>query len=285
MQPKVELNKIRRGGEILDDSILFIKQNWKPLLKAYFTICGLFWISGLIVSTFNQVRTFDLLQQGESQFSWLYFVTLFIEMISHTLILITTLSFVVLYKEKGNQPPAVDEVWAYVKYYFIRVFFSNLLLVLIMLVGFLFCFVPGIYFIPITSLVLAIMIMENAPFGESFSRAFVLIKDKWWHVFGVLILSVILIAVAMLLVMIPAAIVAYIINFLIGAFGRESYLIAIGVASHLSQVLYLLPYVAMGLVYYSLIEQKEDHNLLHRIEMLGKTDEVTPDEPQHEEEY
>lgn len=285
MQPKVELNKIRSGGEILDDSILFIKQNWRPLVKSYFTICGLFWITGLIVSTFNQIHSIDLLEQGESQFGWLYFTALFIEMINHTLILILTLSFIVLYKEKGNEPPTVEEVWVYVKYHFIRIFSTNLLLVIMTLIGLAFCFVPGIYFAPISSLTLTIMIIENAPLGYSFNRAFRLIKTKWWHVFGVLTLSLILIIVTMLLVFIPAAIIAFIVNFLIGIYGRQSYLVAVNIAAHLAQVLYLLPYVAIGLIYYSLVEQKEDTNLLHRIEMLGKADDITPDEPLHEEEY
>ena len=46
MQMKVELSQIRTLGEIIDDSILFFKQNYKALLKSYFVICGFFWVAG-----------------------------------------------------------------------------------------------------------------------------------------------------------------------------------------------------------------------------------------------
>jgi hypothetical protein len=48
------------------------------------------------------------------------------------------------------------------------------------------------------------------------------------------------------------------------------YTIAVDVAAHLMQFLYLLPVIATALVYFSLTEQKDDVSLLQRIEMLGQ---------------
>jgi hypothetical protein len=137
---------------------------------------------------------------------------------------------------------------------------------------------------PVMSLILAVMIIENGTLRYSFNRSFRLIQDKWWHTFGAFVLSLLLIAVAILLIIIPAMLIATAIVFVTGKYGSNVYLVAFNIAIHLGQFLYLLPYITIALVYFSLTEQKEDHTLLERIEMLGKN-EPEPNQPTAEEEY
>jgi hypothetical protein len=288
MPQKVILNMIRSMGEVIDASIQFFKQNWKPLLKAYFTICGLFWLSGLAVSTINQINTFRLLADGESKlaatYTGTYFASILIDILSQTLIMLTCLSFMALYRDKGNVAPGVDEVWSYVKFYFFRFFGSYILLLLLICIGFVLCFVPGIYLSVVVSLILTIMVIENGGLSYSYNRAFKLVKDKWWHTFGVIFLTFLLVGIASLLIVIPTEIIAAFIIFITGAHGYSIYMIAYNIAAHLAQFLYLLPGIAITLAYFSLAEQKEDITLLERIEMLGKN-EPEPDQPAAEEEY
>ena len=128
MPAKVELVQIRRFGEIVDDSILFVKQNWKPLLRSYFSICGFFWVAGLILSVFNQTQIFALQENGESIYSVTYISTAVLNFLNIIFVILTGLCFVTLYKEKENQAPSVEEVWTYVKYYFFRVVGSSIAL-------------------------------------------------------------------------------------------------------------------------------------------------------------
>ena len=284
MQPKVELNKVRSFSEIIDDSILFFKQNWKPLLRAYFAICGFFWVAGLITSTFNQFHTFQLKAQGESPFGITYFISILFAMFSYISISLTTLSYISLYHQKDKEAPTVEEVWGYVKFYFLRVTGTFFLLTLLLVLGFVFCFFPGIYLWPVFSLILTIMILENASLNYAFNRAFRLISDNWWHTFGVLLLISLLIGVTMILVLIPAAVIATLIVFVTGTHGREVYEVALNIAVNLVQFLHILVLIAGALVYYSLTEQKEDVSLMERIKQFG-THTPPTQQPGTDEEY
>lgn len=284
MPEKVLLSKIRTTGQAVDDSILLIKQNWKPLLKSYFTICGLFWLAGLAVSTINQIHMVAVKESGESIFTAAYFLTIAVEFVNFTLLIITGLSFMAIYREKEHEAPTVIEVWGYVKFYFFRIFGSVLLLTIMVAVAFVCCIFPGFYFGPIFTMVITIMILENTSFGYAFNRSFRLISNKWGYIFGIIMYSALTIFIASLLVTIPAAIIASIFVFAIGTKAYSTYMIAVTVSSHLTQFLYLLPIIAVGLGYFNLVEQKEDHTLLERINMLGK-DEPQTDQPSIEEEY
>jgi hypothetical protein len=56
MQPKIELAKTRDFGEIINDTFLFMRQNFKPLLKYFFTFCGIFLAAGTVCSTLYQLK-------------------------------------------------------------------------------------------------------------------------------------------------------------------------------------------------------------------------------------
>ena len=284
MQPKVELNKIRSFSETIDDSILFFKQNWKPLLKAYFTICGFFWVTSLLLGTFNQFNSFKLQDQGESIFGLTYFLSAVFELVNYAMVFLTTLSYITIYQQKEKEAPTVEEVWGYVKFYFFRVTGSFILVSLLVAVGLVMCFIPGIYLGPIMALVLTIMIVENTSLRYAFSRSFRLISDSWWYTFGVIFMMSLIIAISMLLFVIPAAAIASVIVFITGTHAREIYMTAMTITLHLVQFLHIMVLIAIALVYYNLTEQKEDLTLLQRIQMFGQHTPQTQ-QPPAEEEY
>lgn len=276
MQEKIELNKVRGFGEIIEDSIQFFKQNWKPLLRAYFYICGFFWVASLLVSLFNEIRTIQLVAVGGSVFTFTYFLAIMFELLSFLVITLTVLSFMALYKEKGNEAPAVDEVWSYVKYFFFRVFGSYIALGALIAAGTLCCIIPGIYFMVVLSLTVPVMVMENATLGYAFSRSFLLIKTRWWQTLGVIIVTEIIIVAAMFAIVIPVGLIVWGSTFLTNAAGTHIYLYSTIVVSHVLQFLYLLPIIAIALTYFSFTEQNDYGTLLQRIMMLGKAPADNP---------
>jgi len=282
MTPKIELKQIRDLGQIIDDSIAFFKQNFKQLLRTYFTICGVFLIAGAIVSVFTSIQNIQHARLEESIFTWTYFLGIALDLLNFFILTITGLSFITIYHEKGKVAPSVDEVWAYFKFYFFRVAGSGFLLALGLGVSFLFCILPCIYFYPIFMLFFPIMIIENASLGYSFSRTFQLIKNNWWHTLGTLFVMGLVVAAVMLLCMIPIlAIVAVVCYFVLVDFSQV-YTVVFAVSIHLLQFLYLLPIISIALVYFSLNELKDDQNILERINMIGiahtHTDELPSEE-------
>ena len=269
MLPKVELNQIRDLGQVVDDSILFLKQNFKPLLKSYFTICGVLWLAEAVIGVVNQIQTIQRIQDGDSVFSLAFFIVMFLGFLNYTLLILTILSYITLYRDKDKETPTVEEVWTYVKYYFFRMFGGSLVLLMALAAGTVCCFFPGIYLYPILILVPAIMVIENTSFRYAFNRSFQIIKKRWGQVFGVTLVIGVIIISTMPLVDIPTAIIAVGVKFVALVNANTVFSVALSIGLHLVQVLFILPVIASAMLYFSLTEQKDDANLLSRIEMLG----------------
>jgi len=271
MQEKIELNRIREFGEIIDDSLQFFKQNWKPLLRSYFIICGFFWLASLLLSFFNEINTLHRIHDGQSPFTTTYFLAVVFEYINFIVITLTVLSFISLYKEKGNEAPSVEEVWSFVKYYFFRAFGSYLVLSVCIVIGAVFCILPGIYLAIAFSLVLPVIIIENSTLSYAFNRCFQLIKNNWWFMLGAVLVSEIILVVAMLAIIIPVMIVAFGATFLTNVSMLTMYSYATIIVTHVLQFAYMFPIIVVTMVYFSLVEQKDDGNLLQRINNIGVT--------------
>jgi len=272
MQPKVELNKVRDVDEIISDSFLFFKQNWKPLIRSYFAICGLFLVAGLASSLLNQIIPDPDTDLTGGVFTRYYLLGAIFSFIGQVLIQILTLSYIVIYKEKGNQPAELNEVWGYVKFYFFKIFSSSVLCAIMVGIGFVLCIIPGIYLFPICSFMIAIMVLENTTFGYAFDRAFVLIRNNWWRVFGSLLLLAIVISIISMAVVIPALAIAGLYSMISSVNFLTIYKIPLTIATHLIQVVYVIPAIGLALCYYSTNEQKEGTSLLARIEAFGNRD-------------
>jgi len=270
MQEKIELTKARVFGELIEDSIQFFKQNWKPLLRSYIIICGFFWVASLAISLFDVNQTAQRVALGESRFGYTYFLSMSFSLVSHIIIILTVTCYIAVYKDKGNEPGGVDEVWSYVKYYFFRVAGSYLALLVLICASALLFLLPGIYFAIVFSIIIPIMVIENSTFGYAFSRSFVLMKDRWWQTFGIIIVSELIITAAMFSVGIPVGLIVWGSTFLTNVKGYDIYVYATVIVSHLLQFLYILPLIVVTLTYFSYNEEKDQGALFERIEMIGK---------------
>lgn len=265
MKENIELSRYREFGDIISDTFVVIKQNLKPLFKAYFAFCGLFLLADILISIL--VNT----QKGDSAtFSSMWFLKLLFDFINYILLLLTTLSYLTLYKEKENQPPAVVEVWGYFKYYFFRVFFTQLLLTITGTIGLFLCFVPGIYLFIVFALVTPVMVIENGSLEYSIRKAFKLISGNWWFAFGVLLLITIIILMVMLVLMVPTMIIYGSGQWLTGKNLDGTAGVLQSIIVNFCHLLWLLPITSATLIYFSIIEEKQGNSLINRIKNFGK---------------
>ena len=281
MQPKVELKQIRDLGQVVDDSILFFKQNFKPLLKAYFTICGAVWLAETVIGIINQIQTTQRLQSGESFFSVIYFITVFFSFLNSTLLVLTTLSYIAIYRDKGKETPLVSEVWDGVKHNFMRMLGSTLAIAVVLAAGLLCCVVPGLYMLPALTLVPAIMVLEDYRFQYAFNRSFQLVKGKWGMAVGVWAVMYVIMMAAFFAASVPASVITICIKFIVDIDYNSIVGLVMIVATHLMEFFLILPVIATAILHFSLTELKDDVNLLKRINMLGQH---IPDTDQHETE-
>jgi hypothetical protein len=298
MIPNIELAKPRDFGEVINDTFTFIRQNFKPLLKYFFIFCGFFILatSALMVllqmkalSFANNVNPNSFDDQGyfSRVFSLIsgYLILIIFMVLEYIAVNVTILCFMVLYKQKQNTIPTVEEMWGYFKFYYLKILGSTILLYILIIIGMFFCLIPGIYLLPIFALVPPIMIFENTSFGYAFNHSFKLIKDNWWVTFGIMVVMYIILYVANLTVSIPAIILGAGSVFLHLRGGGKALSLPIAIFTTAIQaaeyVFHILMVVAVGLCYFSLTENKEGTGMLERIDQFGKANpnaDITPEE-------
>lgn len=280
MPGKIEFKKLREFGEIINDTFAFIRENFKPLIKVFFYLCGFFVLAGIIAAIMQQMtlQTADkspdnpfAISNPAEMFSWYYLLVIVVSVASYTAITVTTLSFIALYIHKGKVAPLPEEVWAYFRYYFFRVFFSSIFVFVFLVFAFLLCILPGIYVFPAMTLFFPVMVLENADFPYTFGRTFQLLKNQWW-VSAATILTIYIIAYAcMMFASVPGTILTLAGTFIPAVKEWSTAMIVIGaVLQHVSYVFMMIPLIGGAFCYFNLVEVQENTGLMERIQQFGE---------------
>jgi hypothetical protein len=291
----IELAKSRDFGEIVNDTFIFIRQNFKPLLRYFFIFCGFFFLAAAVTSVMQQLKITSINNNVDTNsyrqnnpfalFGLSFFLNVFFIWIEYISITTTVLAYIVLYMRKGNAVPERDEMWGYFKFYFLKLLGTSFILGILIMVAAVFCLLPAVYLYPIFALIPPIMVMENASFGYAFNQSFKLIKENWWVTFGTLVVVIIVLYVASLVVIMPAAIlrgVSLFSSFRKGTSVSTTATVITTLLSQVAHVFYILPTVAASLCYFNLNESKEGTGLIERINQFGTN---TPDANTKPEEY
>jgi hypothetical protein len=190
-----------------------------------------------------------------------------------------------IYKQNNNTTPTTEEMWGFVKYYYLKVLGSGIVIGLLVLFASVFCLIPGIYLYPIMALVLPIMVIENTSFGYAFNQSFRLIKDNWWSTFGVLVVIFIVLYVASMILVVPASLLSMgslFFHFTKGDNTSKVIAVIVAVLQSVVYVFQILMTTAACICYFSLTENKEGTGLLERINQFGTGEQQTDT---HQEEY
>jgi len=290
-QTRLEFKKIREFGEVINDTFTFIKQNFKPLLKVYFYLCGFFVLATLITAIMQQIGIQKILKtsgsmQGmeifRSMFSYQYLLVLIFSMANFTAINVSIFSFVALYVEKGNVAPTVEQVWGYFKYYYFRALISSIIISLLLLIGFVFCMIPFFYIFPAMSLFFPVMMIENGSFGYSFGRSFRLLKDQWWITAGTIIIIWVITYATTSFASLPGIILTVVSSLTSKSKEISTVVIIISTTiQYLCQVLLIIPVIGVSLSYFNLAERLDSTGLMSRIDQLGEKQEFQIDKEEY----
>ncbi|MDQ8053100.1 MAG: hypothetical protein REI78_08730 [Pedobacter sp.] len=293
MKEKLELRQIRDFGTVIGDIFVFIRQNIKPLLKSYFSICGIFLLGGLISLVIFKIQAQQI--QGRRVgtgifsnsmsgmlFTWEYLLMILFSILSYVSMYVTVLSFIALYIEKGNVAPNTNEVWSYFRYYFFRVFGSSIGLGLLLVICFAVCLLPGIYVFPAFTLFFPVMMLENGSFSHSFERSFKLLSGEWWVSAATILVIYFIFYVTSMIVQLPTVILEMVSTLSHTESAIKSlYTLFAAIFTCLAQIFVLIPIIGSALIYFNLIERKESIGLLGRINNFGSQGPVHD----HPEEY
>lgn len=289
MTETIEFKKKRDFGQVINDTFTFMRQNLKPLIKIYFTFCGLFVLASMATLLLQQVKTVNVVNAlgsmrnttGTGLYGIEYFLAIAFSFATYASMTVAILSYIAIYVQKGNQTPTSEEVWGFFKYYFFRVFGSSFLLALLLAVGFLFCIIPGFYLFPFIAMMFPIMVIENASLSYSFSRSFSLIKNNFWITFGTLIIIWIIVYACSTLIILPTTLFS-----MLGLFSKQGPKMSLTltmittVLQSLCQVFTIVPIITVSLTYFSLVEEKENTGLMERISNFGNTEKPIDTRPE-----
>ncbi|MEZ4901012.1 MAG: hypothetical protein R2822_04265 [Spirosomataceae bacterium] len=290
MKPPIVLLQERDFGQKINATFDFIVQNFKPLMLAVLYIAGPPALIGGFFMGSYQSGILDIVKQSsETQleglittFTSVGFLALFLGIASLAATL--AVNAYMLEYEDGHRDITPEMVWNRMKDYILKSIGFSIVMFFLVMIGFLFFVIPGMYLAIALSLMYMVMMRENLDLGDTFRRCFYLIKDKWWSTFGLLIVTGIISGIIVYIFQIPTLIVTLSSVLQIGDGMNEIWSTVGGVIATVGSVLVrTLVLVAIAFQYYNLVERREGTGILGAIDNIGKTD--TPRTDLREEEF
>jgi hypothetical protein len=280
VEEKIRFRKVRDFGENFNDTFVFIKQNLKPLLLSFFAICGVFMLGKAIFGGIYESNSFGILDQfrlrasrGETSFSGIftpeYFLYILFSLITYVAMKVVLAAYIKYYVDNDGAKPSIEEVWQIFKKYFFRVLIYSVPVFLLIVVGCIFCVLPGIYLIVVFVPFDIILVMEDCSFSDAFSRSFTLIKENFW-------ISLAIYFIATLIYSFGSGIISVVVGIIVGAatyITTRSIGATAGIVTSFlnlfAGVFYIIFFVSSALQYFNLAEQHDGTGILQQIEALG----------------
>ena len=291
MNQYIQFKKQRELGDILTDTFAFLRTQFKPFMSTYFKIVAPYLVvlliaMGFYLYSFNSILDFNTESSNpifggiSMLISGLVFMAALIMVyaISQSTVLhyiksYTNLQGTIDFEEIKKE--VYNSIWSFIG--------LGIMVVLSIVVGILFCFVPGIYLAVPLSLSFSIMVFMNKGVGESYNYGFTLVKDEWWMTFATLFVVGIIVGITGYAFSLPAVIYQYA---KMGIFSGEMdaismtnsfvdpiYLILNMIGTLAQLLLNIISIVAGALIFFNLNEKKNFTGTFERIQNLGKTTE------------
>ncbi|HBU79335.1 MAG TPA: hypothetical protein DEF18_14645 [Muricauda sp.] len=286
----IEFKKQRELGEILSDSFVFIRNEFKPFLGTILKIVGPYILVMLISMGFYMYTIgdiFNLTAIGNTSISTysplimvLAVVTLLLSSIAaYVLAQGTVLHYIKSYIDNRGTTN-YDEIRSGVYGSFWSLIGLGIIVGLSVFIGAMFCLIPGIYLAVPLSVSFAILVFLKKDTMESYQYSFTLIKENWWITFATLFVIYIIVAIASYAFSLPTIIYSWIkMGVFSGEMDAENFnvfndpiYLLLNILSTLVQFLMNIIFlVATSLIFFNLNEKKNFTGTFERIESLGKS--------------
>ena len=282
----INFKQERDFGDLFNATFSFISQEFKRLGTAILYFVFPFFIVSAIAMTIYSVKMQEMSQammQGDKSDPFAIFsilgsmmgyvaATMLISFVTTSVLMCTVFGYIKLYIQKGPEGFTINDVWLEVTRYFWKALIATIIVGIVVLVGIIFCVIPGIYLGVALFIVFPIMIFEDKNFGTSFSRSMKLINTNWWLTFGILIVTGIIIYVLAIFVSIPSVILGFkslfanikqnqmpVIDFSIGFY------ILSAITNLINNLFIVIPLVMSAFIYFSYVEKVEKPSLMDKI--------------------
>jgi len=270
-EKEILFRKKRELGDIISDSFLFLKSEFRPLSKIILLYVVPFIILYAIIQVNAQQKLMDsgLLDDPESLMNNIMpfyknvFLTLVFNIFVQSLFMAAFYSYIEVYVNKGKGNFTISDVTPILFSNSILALGVGIVISLIVFIGAMMCFLPGIYFANTFSLVIIILLFEKKGLSQSLKKSWNLVNSQWWNTFLLNIIAIIITAAIGFVISIPTMISGF-SNTVIGLSQPETieypnwYWILSGFNSIISSLLYIIPYTFLAFQYFNLEERSGD---------------------------
>lgn len=292
-QPNFVFRKEREFGEIITDSFSFFTKNRKDLTRIFLKFIGPYIILMVIGTTYYQYKTGDIFNDitlissnpdfiAEAFTDNISALLLFfiVSIVANIMIYATVLHSIKTYI-KNNGIFDETEISQGIKKDFFRILGYTVLVAIVVVIGFILCFLPGVYLAVVLSPGIGILIFEDLSVSDAFTKAFKLIKDNWWITFATILVFTILISILGYIFQLPALIYTIIESITAAensvedpsAFGKIYqnwfYLLMSAIGAIGQYFLSLFSVIMIALVYFNLSEKQEFKGTYDQIDQIG----------------
>ncbi len=290
-QPQFIFRKEREFGEIISDTFSFFTQNYKSILNIFLKFVGPFILLSVLITTYYQYKVGDLFSDISTftepdlaisailEDSWIIILLLIISIATNVVLYGTILHIIKSYI-KNNGEILENDVCQGLKDDSLKLFGYLALTTIVGIIGFMLCFIPGIYLMVVLAPGIALLIMENESVSESFTKCFTLIKNNWWITFATFLVFVILIAILGWVFQLPAFIYTMVESFtavqkssgpsaITGIYQNWVYLLFTAIGSIGQLFLSIFTVIMIALVYFNLSEKHEFTGTYDQIDQIG----------------
>lgn len=288
---KLKLMKIRDFGEVLNASFQFLKNEWKPIGKLLLYYFVPFLVIASALQSYAQTKVMGLMTNMNAQdpesmiesYTSLFTNPLIIASYFFQILIITMLmgilySYFDTYLKKGQGNFTMADISPILLKNSIKALGISIVIGIASTIGFIFCFLPGIFVANSLSLAAIAYIIEKKGFSDAMSRSWSLVKTQWWITLLIGIIGFIIVMIIGYVLGLPLTILTVTKTILSAQSGAKIdiptwYFIAQGFISMISTVLYIIPYTFFAFQYFNLIEREERPSLLDKIDRLEENED------------
>lgn len=275
---QIEFRQVRNFSAIITATYHFLRQNLRNLLWQILLIMGpliiflsVYKIYFFTIPVARDYASFQLNQLTPSL--PLYTIVFFTFLIYSSIIS----AYIVLYMDKGFDQFETMDVLKIAAINLPKAFGFSIVSSIFILVATTVFILPGVYIAVPLTLGLIIIFREKMGIFETITRCFKVISGHWWQTFGILIITFFTIYLISLVASAPQAVAKFL---LAGSSPENADLsnwkmlpLTLSVITTLfSLTFYSIGYISIAFQYFNLVEQKEVHGLLKRIESIEKSE-------------
>lgn len=286
----IEFKRKREIGEILSDTFKFLRGNIKVIFRILMKTAGIPFILFLAASVYNTYSTlnspaydisnpYSIYGSGDAIISALIvYLMIFIYL---SFLYAAVMALVGSYV-KNNGVIKEQEVTNWVQNNTGRIITTGLTKYIILVIGWIFFIIPGIYLCAPLFLIFPIMYFENKRGINAFNDTFQMIKEQWFNTIIVLIVLILIWFVLSMLLSLPASLYAIIKGFTAAQEGTLSnpedffdigFVIFTVLASAIQYIVYVFVPIGAALTYFNINENRNQTGSLEKIDTIGESND------------